>query len=529
MQFNDNQSQFRSFFESLEERVLFDGVPDATFILPQNDATPSPAQMQNLEQADIGGPRELIVVDLGIKNGQQLLNEILESRTDSAFEVRFLDPNENGIEQISSALDQSDRQYEAIHIISHGSAGQVNLGNATLSSDNVSQYASDIAGWAGALTDDADLLFYGCDLAGNAEGEQFIESISAITGADVAASDDLTGAAELGGDWDLELKVGTVETQALRASNYSGVLNSGEITLAGQPATHNDGTTTTTITGITPLAVGDVVTVSNVGTVNGTAIDAKITVLAHSTGAGLDYYPDQGDLANIPYNPSQDTHSEVQLQFVETGTDNAVTLPRLTGEFIDVDSSEGLDLTEVIGFDSATNVVLGSDLTALDYFNGGGPSGYTNYGLRQDAAPDNLGTANDWIDEINVPGSSLANIVTAEFGDTDSVNISLGVTGSFDQTNTDRLRGLGFDGFTFLVDTDGDGVDNADDIDDDNDGILDVNETAGPGLIVPSELGNSYLDNRASFEAALAASGLSTVIDTDGAFAPDPPSPSASD
>jgi len=158
MQFNDNQSQFRSFFESLEERVLFDGVPDATFILPQNDATPSPAQMQNLEQADIGGPRELIVVDLGIENGQQLLNEILESRTNSAFEVRFLDPNENGIEQISSALDQSDRQYEAIHIISHGSAGQVNLGNATLSSDNVSQYASDIAGWAGALTDDADCV-----------------------------------------------------------------------------------------------------------------------------------------------------------------------------------------------------------------------------------------------------------------------------------------------------------------------------------------------------------------------------------
>ena len=85
-------------------------------------------------------------------------------------------------------------------------------------------YADQLASWSDALTGDADLLIYGCDLGSSAEGEMFVESVAAITGADVAASDDLTGAAELGGDWDLELNVGTVETAALSAENWHGTL-----------------------------------------------------------------------------------------------------------------------------------------------------------------------------------------------------------------------------------------------------------------------------------------------------------------
>ena len=46
---SDSNFKFQSIFESLEERVLFDGVPDATFVLPQGDADQTiPAQVQNL-------------------------------------------------------------------------------------------------------------------------------------------------------------------------------------------------------------------------------------------------------------------------------------------------------------------------------------------------------------------------------------------------------------------------------------------------------------------------------------------------
>ena len=226
MLFNENfNNSFKSVFESLEDRVLFDGVPDATFVLPQGDAEqPVPAQVQDAQPADISGPRELILVDPGVADSDQLLAEVLELSSDSMFEIRFLDSDSDGVDQISELLSSAEGQYSAIHIISHGNEGEVQLGNSTLSNLNLNQYKEQLADWASALTADGDLLFYGCDLAGNAEGEQFIESISLLTGADVAASDDLTGAAELGGDWDLELNVGVVQTQALVATSFAGIL-----------------------------------------------------------------------------------------------------------------------------------------------------------------------------------------------------------------------------------------------------------------------------------------------------------------
>ena len=215
-----------SIFESLEERVLFDGVPDATFILPQADAAePVPAQVQNVEQSNISGVRELVLVDSGVENSEALLSEILESKPDATIEIRVIDSGSDGVAQISAILAESDAKYDAIHIISHGDEGELNLGNTALTAGNLNSYVDQLAGWSDALTADADLLFYGCELAGNAEGQAFIETISAVTGADVAASDDLTGAAELGGDWDLEVTSGTVETSALQAKTFGGTLN----------------------------------------------------------------------------------------------------------------------------------------------------------------------------------------------------------------------------------------------------------------------------------------------------------------
>ena len=169
-----NTSFIHSIFESLEERVLFDGVPDATFVLPTADAaTPVPEQVQSLEQIDSQAPRELILIDAGVENSEALLSEILESKPNTALEIRMIDSNSDGIEQISAILAESDTTYDAIHIISHGSEGEVVLGNSSLNADNLNQYADELAGWADALGEDADLLFYGCDLVGNEAGTDF--------------------------------------------------------------------------------------------------------------------------------------------------------------------------------------------------------------------------------------------------------------------------------------------------------------------------------------------------------------------
>lgn len=220
----NNNFLFQSVFEALEERVLFDGVADAAFILPADAAAAVPAQVQNLHQADVDAPRELIVVDPGVENSDALLAEILESNTGSAFEVRMLDADADGIQQITDLLLQSNGKYDAIHVISHGDEGQINLGNSKITSESFSGYVDQLATWNSALTDDADILFYGCDLAGNEDGQSLIESISAVTGADVAASDDVTGHTRLGGDWDLEIATGHIQTQSLTAMRWEGGL-----------------------------------------------------------------------------------------------------------------------------------------------------------------------------------------------------------------------------------------------------------------------------------------------------------------
>ena len=236
----NNNFLFQSVFEALEERVLFDGVPDAAFVLPADAAANVPAQVQNLHQSDVDVPRELIVVDPGVENSDALLAEILENRNGSAFEIRMLDADSDGVQQITDLLAQSNGKYDAIHVISHGDDGQINLGNAQLTSESFSGYVDQLASWSSALTDDADLLFYGCDLAANADGQSLVESISAVTGADVAASDDVTGHESIGGDWELEIATGHIQTQSLTAVKWQG----GLAVIAAQLNIISDGTPT---------------------------------------------------------------------------------------------------------------------------------------------------------------------------------------------------------------------------------------------------------------------------------------------
>ena len=108
---------------------------------------------------------ELVFVDAGIQNYAQLVDDIMANADDDrSFEVIMLDADRNGVDQISRVL--ADRQdLDAVHFVTHGDEGAVKLGSTWLDSGNVNAYARDITGWQAALTPEADLLFYGCDLA----------------------------------------------------------------------------------------------------------------------------------------------------------------------------------------------------------------------------------------------------------------------------------------------------------------------------------------------------------------------------
>ena len=68
-----------------------------------------------------------------------------------------------------------------------------------LDNGNLASYGVQLASIGGSLTDTGYILLYGCNMAKGDIGLQFITSLAQYTGADVAASDDATGAVALGG------------------------------------------------------------------------------------------------------------------------------------------------------------------------------------------------------------------------------------------------------------------------------------------------------------------------------------------
>ena len=170
---------------------------------------------------------ELVFVDAEIEHYSQLLDALRELNDPTReLAIVVLSPDQDGIQQISTALARY-RDLDAVHVLGHGTNGAMKLGATWLSTGNLDAYAGSIAQWQSALSSQADLLLYGCDLAADAKGQSLIEALQHLTGADVAASNDDTGSGRLGGDWDLEFRLGALETRVLgdgNVANWSGSL-----------------------------------------------------------------------------------------------------------------------------------------------------------------------------------------------------------------------------------------------------------------------------------------------------------------
>ncbi|WP_404783714.1 DUF4347 domain-containing protein [Altericista sp. CCNU0014] len=167
-------------------------------------------------------PRELLILDPGVDNLQDLLSGVKPG-----IEVVVLDPTQDGIAQVRSLLENHS-DLSTVHIVSHGSEGAIQLGSTELNSQNLSTRADELRRWGAALSEDGDFLVYGCDVTAGTSGVDFVRQLSTLTGADVAASNDPTGSALLGGDWDLETTVGSIESDLgflpTVFKNYSGLL-----------------------------------------------------------------------------------------------------------------------------------------------------------------------------------------------------------------------------------------------------------------------------------------------------------------
>ena len=72
--------------------------------------------------------------------------------------------------------------------------------------------AEQLAKWSFSLAPNADILLYGCEVGAGSGGEALMRSIAKLTGADVAASIDMSGARSQGANWALEKTIGQIES-----------------------------------------------------------------------------------------------------------------------------------------------------------------------------------------------------------------------------------------------------------------------------------------------------------------------------
>jgi len=228
----------------MEDRILFDAVPDGDMaqamseaaveelFAPEMEADADAGEMATVSDADqhssVSTRRELVLVDTSVENFQQLVGDILsENDPGRDIEVVTIDSSVDGVQAISEIL-AGYSGLDAVHLVSHGTDSAVKLGSVWLSASNLYSYAGEIAQWASAFSSDGDLLLYGCHLGDSADGRQLVESISALTETDVAASVDATGHESRGGDWQLEFAAGSIEAGVVVSpavqQNWHGLL-----------------------------------------------------------------------------------------------------------------------------------------------------------------------------------------------------------------------------------------------------------------------------------------------------------------
>ncbi len=175
---------------ALEPRMMFDGAAAVTAGL---DHVANPHRP------------EVVVIDPSIPDAATLVAGLKPGT-----EVITLDPSRDGVRQLAEQLSGRTNPG-AIHIFSHGEEGAVRLGTAVLDESSIGGYRDALAAIGRSLAPGGDLLFYGCFVGRSTQGETLLRDLAKATGADIAASRDVTGSPTEGYNWSLEARVGSIE------------------------------------------------------------------------------------------------------------------------------------------------------------------------------------------------------------------------------------------------------------------------------------------------------------------------------
>ena len=353
----------RSSALALEPRVLFDGAGAVAAVDHLADAPTDAHQDAPKPQADaekttpatpaaLGQPRAgeeaagiaplaqgtttVLVVDVRVADYASLLADLPANTT-----VVVVGAGESGLNAVTQALAKL-QNVESVQILSHGTPGGFSLGSDNVTADTVATHGATLQAWANALTADADILLYGCDVGQGAQGQALLTQLATFTGADIAASTDVTGAAAKGGDWHLEAATGSIEAglalSATAMAGYGEVLADATFADAQPPAApreaNEDGSFTLqnfTVAGSGTLSVTITLTENNATPASGRFTLGTTTGLTFQTGDGtadatMTFTGTAADintaLASLAYAPTANFNGTAKLAVV-SGSNSA--------------------------------------------------------------------------------------------------------------------------------------------------------------------------------------------------------------
>ena len=340
---------------ALEQRIMFDGATVDAVVRAAADNAAATAAADGAH-ADTGerslapaalapavpavrgeAKREIVFIEDNLPDYLKLADSAR-----ATAQVVVLDHTQDGLQQMIASLQ--GREVDAIHLVTHGANGQVDLGSTRLSVSNVDGMAGQLAQLGQSLSAGGDLLLYGCDVAGGAGGD-FLASLAQHTGADVAASADTTGSSGFG-NWTLEAHSGNIDTAArsFDSAGWQGELattvfdaQQRQLVFAGAVAEK---------AGSTGVNNNDVMRFRNVITVGGQAIDAIVTTTTDRivvSSFDSTSSPSSAAEAAKYFQPltKVDAGGSVSFKFdfVLAGTTTGVTLQNFVVNSYDIDSS----------------------------------------------------------------------------------------------------------------------------------------------------------------------------------------------
>ncbi len=138
--------------------------------------------------------REILIADAGVEDLSVLLNGIHDN-----VDVWLVRSDEDAMSYIFKAL--AEAKLSKLHLLAHGVAGGILLGNKIVTSADFSRR------FDGAAQRDLDIAFWSCKTGAGAEGLAFVQAVAKATGAKVSATSGLIGAADKNGSWELDISV----------------------------------------------------------------------------------------------------------------------------------------------------------------------------------------------------------------------------------------------------------------------------------------------------------------------------------